>query len=449
MATVRARQMIQVALGRVQFLRQAAVLILVFSGAAIAAAQSDPAAIRLPGTAPEIGYVSPEKYTNAFFGFSLPLPQDSALREFRISFKDDGHFLFGLQSQKVSTGFFGPSAKLAIFTVTAKQSGNTSPEEVRKAASGPKRKGTTKIEIGGREFWKSESQEKGAGGRLRSVAYATSFNGYVLQFNIESFDDKLTDKLQHSIESITFFDPAKAAEMAGSGSVAYDPPVPRDGSEAAVPSSKRIGSLSPGLVKGNTYVNDALGIHYEFPDGWVVNDEATQNRVMEAGHQFAWGNSPGAAREHEAFQQCARVLLFTTKYPAGTKGDEMNPLIVIMAMDPECSPGARFPTSIDERDAIKQIAQQMIHSFAGTPFIPKGKTSVRAFMVQAHLMLEFSGDFTVNVPGQAAPKSIFTSFAVTEARDYWIAWGFMSDSQAGLQELKNTKIEFASPGQHS
>jgi hypothetical protein len=409
------------------------------------AAQSDSVAPQTSDATPETSFVSPEKYTNAFFGFSLPLPQDSALREFSLSSKGDNHFLFGLQSQKVSAGAWGPSVKLAVFFVTAKQSGDTSPEEVRKAASGPKGKSTKKIEIGGREFWRSESQEKGASGKLRSVAFVTAFNGYLLQFNIESSDDKLTDKLQHSIEAITFFDPVKAKEMAGPGSVAYNPTVLRNGSGAAVPSSKRIGNLNPGVVKGNTYLNDELGIDYQFPDGWVVNDKATQDKVIEAGHQFAWGDNPSAAREHEAFQQCARVLLFTTKYPEGTKSEELNPLIVLMAVDPECSRGARFPTSIDERDAIKQIAQQMVHSFAGTPFMPKGKASVNAFTVQGHLMLEFSGDFTVNVPGRTAPQSIFTSFDVTEAKDYWVAWGFMSGSQAGLQELKNTKIAFASP----
>lgn len=29
---------------------------------------------------PENGYISPAKYTNAFFGFSLPLPQDAQLK---------------------------------------------------------------------------------------------------------------------------------------------------------------------------------------------------------------------------------------------------------------------------------------------------------------------------------------------------------------------------------
>ncbi len=411
-----------------------------------ALAQSDPSTTNPPSVTPESGFISTSKYTNAFFGFSLPLPQDSALREFPPSFKRIGsyHILFGLQSQKVNTGFFGPNAKLTIFTVMAKPSSSASPEEARKAASGAKGLRVKRIEIGGKDFWKSESQEKGQAGKMRSIAFATALNGYVLQFSIESFDEKLTDQLQHSIEAITFFDPVKAAEIAGPESRSYSPAGFQGANAATVPSSTRIGQLNPGVVSGNTYTNDALGFEYEFPAGWVVNDKATQDKTMEAGHQFAWGNSPSAGREHEAFQQCARVLLFVTKNAEGTRTEELNPLIVVIAADSACFPGVHFPTSVDDRDAIKQVAQQFVRSFAGTPFVAKGQNSVNTFTVQGHLMLEISGSFAVTPPGHNAPLDIFTSLDFTEAKDYWVAWGFMSGSQAGLLELKSTKIAFGS-----
>jgi len=123
------------------------------------------------------------------------------------------------------------------------------------------------------------------------------------------------------------------------------------------------------MISGNTYKNDALGFAYEFPTGWVINDQTTHDKVMEAGHQFAWGDNPSSAREHAAFQQCARVLLMATKYPAGTKAEGYNPLIVVIAVDSACSPDAHFPGSIDDRDSIKEAAQQLVRSFAGSPFV--------------------------------------------------------------------------------
>jgi hypothetical protein len=344
--------------------------------------------------------------------------------------------LFGLQAQKNG---------LTTFTVTAKQSSGALPEEARKAASGPRGQSVKRIEISGKEFWKSESQVKGPGGKIRNVAFATAINGYVLQLNIVSFDAKLADELQHGVEAISFFDPAKAEEVAGPNSRAYNPTESLNPNTAAVPSSNRIGQLNPGVVSGNTYKNDALGLAYQFPSGWVVNDKTTQDKVMDAGHQFAWGNSPSAAREHEVMQQCTRDLLFVTKYPEGMKTEELNPLIVVFAADSACFPGVHFPTSIDDRDAIKQVAQQFLRSFAGTPFVSKGQKSVNAFIVQGHLMLDVSGSFTVKPPGRNTPLDIFTSFDFTIAKDYWVAWGFMSGSQSGLQELKDTKIAFAPP----
>jgi len=195
--------------------RFATVLFLFAWLAAITIAQSASSASNPSNVTPETAFVSPLKYTNAFFGFSLPLPQGAPLRELSIPSRDpSSHFLFGVKA--LSHG-------LTAMTVMADKSDNASADEARKAASGPKGLSVKRIEIGGREFWKSESQEKGPGGKVRSVYFAAALNGYVLRFNIDSFDTKLTDELQHSIEGITFFDPSRAAEVAGPGSRVYIP----------------------------------------------------------------------------------------------------------------------------------------------------------------------------------------------------------------------------------
>ena len=242
---------------------------------------------------PEAGFISPDKYTNAFFGFSLPLPQDSAFRAFQLPSNGPSHNLFGIQAQKKG---------LTAFTIEATLMNGASSEQARKAASEPKAQNVKKIEIDGKEFWKGESQVKSSAGKMWSINYATTINGYLLKFILVSFDGKLSELLQHCIEAAKFFDPANAQEMAGSNSWAYNPVAPRNPNPLGPPSSSRIGQLSAGVISGNNYKNDALGFTYEFPAGWVVNDKAIQDKVVEAGHQFAWGDSPPAAREHTAFQ---------------------------------------------------------------------------------------------------------------------------------------------------
>jgi hypothetical protein len=64
-------------------------------------------------------------------------------------------------------------------------------------------------------------------------------------------------------------------------------------------------------------------------------------------------------------------------------------------------------------------------------------------MAQGHLMLEVAGSSASRVPGREEPVAIFTAFTFTECRGYLVSWMFVSGSQAGLDELKNTKIRFA------
>jgi hypothetical protein len=161
---------------------------------------------------PEAGFVSPEKYTNAFFGFSLPLPQDPALRGYALP--PEFQSLFGLQSQ---------ANGLTTFAIFAKETSGASSKMARMAAAGPKEQDTRKINIDGKEFWKSDSQQKSSVGKMRTIDYETAINGYLLSFQIISFDPKLTDTLQHCIVSVKFFDPTKAREMAGPDSMEYHP----------------------------------------------------------------------------------------------------------------------------------------------------------------------------------------------------------------------------------
>lgn len=177
-------------------------------------AQSAPST-SLSKVVPESAFVSPKKYTNAFFGFSFPLPQGAPLRELSIPSKTaSSHYLFGVKA--LTRG-------LTAMTVMANESEVASAHDACKVASGQKGQAAKKAEIGGRDFWKSESQENAAGGKLRNICFATELDGYVLQFNIMSFDAKVADELRKSVEAITFFDPAKAEEVAGPGSHAYNP----------------------------------------------------------------------------------------------------------------------------------------------------------------------------------------------------------------------------------
>jgi hypothetical protein len=410
---------------RKKMIRVVSIMFLLFAISNVGQAQAP----TIQGTAsPEEGFVSQTKYTNAFFGFALAIPQNAQMHILALpSTSPSAQFLFGLESQDHG---------LTTVIVDAKQTPAASSDDAREAASGSKDETVKPIEIGGKEFWKSEAQNKSSAGKMRTVKYATALDGYVLEFDILSFNNKLAEELEQNIESVTFFDPAKAKQMAGEDSQPYNPAGP------AVPKpSGLLKELSSGAVSGNSYTNSALGFSCQFPMGWYQADETTQRKVIGAGHQAAWGNSPSAAQEHEAAQNCTKVLLWVNREPEGSKTADLNPLIMILAADPQCVPGVTFPTSSDDHEGVRNIVQAVVRSLAGS-LVMSGAMKVGTFSLQGHLFLNVSGVSQANVPGHALPVELHNSLVFTSLKGFWTIWVFSSGSEAELQELKHTNITF-------
>jgi len=416
----------------IRFCCRAILILLCSCLAADAAGQSSPTTLNSSQLLPQTGFLSSSRYTNAFFGFSLPLPQDADLRGLNISIKGAtwGHFIVGFQSSQNG---------LSTFIVTAKQASTEPNAEAKKSAAGPKSLRIKEIQIGGQAFWRSDSLQKSSVGRMQTLTFATGIKGYVLQFEIVSFNARLTSELEQSIEGLTFFDPAKASEMAGTDSRAY-PPV-----ALQPPRSERIDRLSDGSISGNTYYNEELGFRYQFPEGWIVNDKATQENVAAVGHQFVWGDDLNAQKEHEAASNCTKNLLFVTQYPEGKKVEQFNPIVLLAAADPKCAPSARFPKTVDDHEAIQQLAKETVHYFRTASMASSAPARVRAFDNAGRIVIEVSQSFAPNASGQGTPATILSSLLFMQAGNYWVIWAFASSDKAQLEELRNTRIFFDAP----
>jgi hypothetical protein len=265
---------------------------------------------------------------------------------------------------------------------------------------------------------------------------------------VVSFDAKLYEELVRSIESLSFIDPAQAKAMAGEEARPFLTSSLQ--SSGANSRSERIGKLKTSVISGNILTNETLGFSFQFPAGWALADKATQQQVVETGHQRVWGDAPAAAREHEAVERCSQILLWATKYPEGTNTVEANPLIAVIAFDSSCMPGVKLPKSASDTDGIRQTASQIASSLSGTPFIGKGQSTIRALSLQNRLLLDLSSSFKVDVQDAKQPLDVFTSVIFTEDNGYWVMWMFMDGSQSGLDNLrKDVKIVFTSerPGQ--
>jgi hypothetical protein len=254
---------------------------------------------------PESGYLSPAKYTSAFFGFSLPLPQGAKLQLLskRDTRESSRHFL--LSANSTQKGY-----PAIVFADEITSSGQAEPKKTIAALGA---KDVDSIQIGGKEF----SRGKWRAGDVYQVANATVLSGYVLGISVFALDKKVLDEFERSIQELTFFDPAKAQEQAGPDSRPYDGPqlnpTPASNEQNAKPNPETP-ALQPtapkaevaNVSKPGTFYDKELDLHFNYPVEMRALDAATD---MEIGHRNIFGVSGDNDPEHQEAKRCMHVLL--------------------------------------------------------------------------------------------------------------------------------------------
>lgn len=209
------------------------------------------------------------------------------------------------------------------------------------------------------------------------------------------------------------------------------------------PADKDLVHVSPGHVSGNVYSNDDLGFSYEFPAGWQVSDQATQQKTIDAGHQAVHGDDPDAAREHEAAMKCMRILLWANSPAQPKPQDALTPATIVFAFAPSCFPGVKFPTSSNDQAGIKNAVEFLRGAFNDSPLISEGEQKVSAVTMQNHLFLDVSVSTEVEGSDPKTPTRIYASLLLTPVKEYWMVWMLTSNTDSGLGELKKLKVRFA------
>lgn len=395
--------------------------------------RANPAA-REPGQ----GFLSPTRYVNAFFGFVLQFPPGAKVCGPYIPSggTDATHLLCMVSEGLPLWGLSRP--KVAVFMVAASKLKGASMETAKERLEKTESPKTTRVQIGGKDFWKTKSRQRGQLGKTWLTHYITADHDYLLEFLLSSSDRKRSRAWERSIESISFIDPAKAAAAAGPGSHAYK-------IQPVLPQLGAIRQLDAGSLKGNTYSNETLGFLFQFPKTWQVLNESAQHELIQAGHQTMFGDEPGEAAEHKATWRCTRVLLWVRKAQDSRLGKTEHPAVVISAFDGACVGGSHLPKSIKDREAVKAVGQQMIDLVAKS-FPDKGTYKGRAFMFQGHLMFDISAKGRMKLPGRDSASDWASSIVLTEIGKYWLEFMFLDDTQSAVDQLRNiTKVQFFPP----
>jgi hypothetical protein len=389
-----------------------------------------PATSRIP--MPEAGFVSPVQYTNAFFGFSLQLPRDRKYQIEDLSDSDKAleHSLFAYKSA---------SKGLTLLIASATQVFGAPDDEAQKAVflSGMQgQREAQAMSIGGRLFWKNELEEKTFSGKLRRLRYATGVPGYVILFTVSSYNSGQTEELRNCIESVKFFNSARASEIAGSDSRPFLPVAAKRRLESAP--QLDLAHLDPGSMRGSLYSNPVLGFEYQLPEGWYA--EARNSNAKEHGADAAAGDATRAAIVHE----CTKTLLSATEPTPAESANESSSRITILAADPSCfAPDLKYPNSVHDSEALQRIGQTIVRGFAGTSMLGREANRLRAIELDGHLFLEMPSVAAVPVAGSSLLRKVHKSFVLTNLQQYWVIWLFECDTPSELERIMKASISFA------
>ena len=209
-----------------------------------------------------------------------------------------------------------------------------------------------------------------------------------------------------------------------------------------------IAQVSSGTVSGNVYHNPDLGLRYEFPKGWAVNDEKTERRTIADQSQFVWTKDISPRRSSSKGRQCAKSLLFVTKYPEGMKTNDFNPFVFVIAADPQCITGASSPRDTEDQETIGRIAAQLGVYFETVSIkeLKQPPAKVHAFENSGRVIVERDARYLVTHVSSDIPYAeVSTITRVIPGGKYWTIFMFGGSDDAQLAWLKATKITFDSP----
>jgi hypothetical protein len=386
---------------------------------------------------PESSFLSPRQYTNAFFGFTLSVPGGCHFQTFDESQSDKPleHFLLGEKCPEKGLTTFGISA-----TPLLGSADDEAQKAVRLPTMGPKAVPEA-VSVSGRLFWKNTIEEKTLWNqKVWRAHYATVARGFVLLFWMSSYNSGLAADFRQAFESMKFFDPAQAQQMAGSGSRPYLPEAARMRMESM--QDVDIAELDAGKLQGNLYLNSSLGFSYQFPEDWIRSPQAHLQTTSEKTDPA----SPLSGAQATSPDRCVRVLSSFTRYNERDRGLDFNPRITLLAANPSCFiPDMKFPASLEQNSEVERYAQAVVHSLEGTRLIGRQNIKLFGINLNGHIFLELASNNAEPVKGSALLRKVHTDMVLTSIRSAWIIWLFESDTESDFGKLMKSTISFDSP----
>lgn len=171
-----------------------------------------------------------------------------------------------------------------------------------------------------------------------------------------------------------------------------------------------------GLVKDGVYFNLFFNLGYTYPAGWVVHDEALNERIHERALDLA-AKSGNLAQQKNTF-----VLLTVSRYARGTPNIPMNPTVFVVAEKISHVPG-----NPNGRDYLLSLRPLKLKR--GVQSVLKEPLEVSIAGTQY-----FRDNYTGEVNGVSMKQAIF----VTVKKGYAVIFSFTGEDEKSVDEMVKT-----------
>jgi hypothetical protein len=389
---------------------------------------------------PEKAYLSPDRYTNEYFGFTFELPPDVHLRPQSLPASRNGN----IQVLELA----GPPPADAEITIIAipTASGNKQDakaylrEELNQELyrGVEELRGLSKANLAQHQFFLYETRR----GIDQHMILTTTIGDYILEIVVSGHDEKTVKRLETAVQHLEFFPSADSRRYVQANSKPYDGPSISSHRLAELEQNPPAKQIDSGKINGDFYENAQLGFSYRIPQGWVIKQEGIVQPAVESYKAKQDFGRPRMGRsEHILMDACSKTLFSAwAKRPADDGEITYDDFgeVTVSAIALSCFPTLQVPKQGSDVQAFKDFVGQ----FSLTHPIVVDMGSGKVFSQDGIVFVYLHGTVAFGVPSDELSRRLSLAMAITERRGYLLTWFFAAPHDAELQGLTNARAVF-------
>jgi len=389
-----------------------------------------------PPILPEAGFLSDTHYTSQFFGFSFDLPLTVRGHEIMMAVMPvRQHALLALQYED------GAHKGYIMITADDPRPGyeiNTpekTAQEMREWQQANAQLGQPQVPIP--DFLLRTSRfyhQFQHRGKNYSAQYWAGFNNYLVKIVVRTNDAEFLRKAKDDMSRAQFYcrkdDGTLATEDGKPAKVEGEPysgpTVPTFLVNAAL-HDEPARDINRGKVTDGFYRNPDIGVEYRLPKGWVQTSVDMSDAPMDE----------DALREYQFLHACEQMLLQIAPQNAPARSDNLKPLIVLRALDPNCL-DLHTATSLTDKHTLDAVAATL-EEFG--EFGQVGSDELKT--ISGHLFMIFHGTIPASGRSEDLSHRLSQTIYATRYHKMLLMWSFMAPTTAALDQLPTGGVAFA------